>query len=43
MRREMNSFMKNIATVGGMLYVRALDSGASRQDARKSRKRVYLH
>jgi uncharacterized membrane protein YphA (DoxX/SURF4 family) len=41
-RSAMSSFTKNIAIIGGMLYVWTFGSGAFSVDARKSRKRDYL-
>lgn len=42
MRSEMNSFMKNIAIMGGMLYIWAFGSGPFSLDNRRSRDRNYL-
>lgn len=42
MRSEMNSFMKNIAIMGGMLYIWFFGSGPFSLDNRRSRHRDHL-
>ena len=42
MQGQMNNFMKNVAIMGGMLYVWAFGSGAYSMDARRNRSRDYL-